>query len=428
MTVIQLSLQRLAEAIHEMVRDAKEKRTIESEEEPFWQTRVEEFQYTDGGITQARTAGTYVTKTTWFRASIAIGKRVFEHAAFISALGDLERAYPAVSGMRQHLERFAGTILQRCLENDQGHDVQREAGPAIERFLGELSGGLVTYKAKVELLGVTLRSTRICLDADVSIRQPTREDLEKTVRAIWPSHHPFTYPSAILEVELRAPRGRNALLQAKVEQCVALLRLFSVGSVSWISYDMSSDSLLDVFGRGTLGSGASPAALDTYVIKSEEDPNLKRFWETLIVLLPKDIYDFHKQINHITLAYDRYSDALLHNGIVERRIANAVMGLEALFLEETQELSYRLGLRISKTLSMLGRDPLKVREVIKEAYAIRSAFAHGGHLDYKAKKRLERKYGDVKSLLLSLLDYLRLSIIIIILSRVSKDELVDLYR
>jgi hypothetical protein len=77
---------------------------------------------------------------------------------------------------------------------------------------------------------------------------------------------------------------------------------------------------------------------------------------------------------------------------------------------------------------MLGRDPLKVREVIKEAYAIRSAFAHGGHLDYKAKKRLERKYGDVKSLLLSLLDYLRLSIIIIILSRVSKDELVDLYR
>jgi hypothetical protein len=206
----------------------------------------------------------------------------------------------------------------------------------------------------------------------------------------------------------------------------ALLRLFNVGSVNWISYDMSSDSLLDPFGAGTMGSGARPAALDTYVIKSEAEPNLKRFWEALNVLLPKDIYDFHKQISHITLAYDRYTDGLLQNGMVERRIANAVMGLEALFLEETQELSYRLGLRISKILSMVGRNPLEVREVIKEAYAIRSAFAHGGHLTYKAKQKLDRKYGDVKKLLLSILDYLRLSIIIMILSRVSKEELVDL--
>jgi hypothetical protein len=57
---------------------------------------------------------------------------------------------------------------------------------------------------------------------------------------------------------------------------------------------MSSDSLLDILGRGTMGSGASSTALDTYVIKSEEDANLKRFWDTLSVLLPKDIYDFHK--------------------------------------------------------------------------------------------------------------------------------------
>jgi hypothetical protein len=47
-------------------------------------------------------------------------------------------------------------------------------------------------------------------------------------------------------------------------------------------------------------------------------------------------------------------------------------------------------------------------------------------LEYKAKKRLERKYGDVKNLVLAILDYLRLSIIIMILSRSSKEELVDL--
>ena len=422
----QHGLQKLAETICETVVDAKQKGTIQPEQEPFWQVKVNDFQYTDGGITQARSERTMVTKTTWIRASAALRTRVFEDTTFLSTLADLEAAFPDVSDMRQHLETFAGSIFQRCLGNDQDRELQGETDSTIEKFLGELSGRVVTYRAKVELSGVVLRPRSVSLEAGITIRQPVKEDIEKTFRAFSPLHRPFeTFPSAILEVELRANRGRNALLQAKVEHCVALLRLFKVGGAKWTSYDMSSDSLLDVFG-GTLGSGTTSAALETYVITREEEVNLKRFWETLSVLLPKNVYDFDKQINHITLAYDRYSDGLLQNGIIERRIANAVMGFEALFLEETQELSYRLRLRISKILSMVGRNPLQVRETIKDAYEIRSTFAHGGHLDHKNKKPLERKYGDVKSLLHSTLDYLRLSIIIMILSRTSKEELVDL--
>ena len=80
----------------------------------------------------------------------------------------------------------------------------------------------------------------------------------------------------------------------------------------------------------------------------------------------------------------------------------------------------------AKILATLGRNPIEVREHIKDAYAIRSTFAHGGHLDYKAKKKLDRKYGGVKKLLHSLLDYLRVSILVSIMSRMSKEELVDL--
>src|SRR6266567_4932152 len=419
------SLERLAEAIQEMARDAKETRAIESEEEPFWQTRVTEFEYTDGGITKVRTEGNYVTSTTWFRASVAMMKRVAEHGTFASALADLERTYQP-AGMRQSLERFAGTIVHGCLYSDPNHDFQRDTDTTIEKLLTELSGGPVVYRAKVEVVGIALRPEKVSLEPGISIRQPTKEDLEKRVRPIGFSVHSNANPSAILEIELRSVRGQNQILQAKVEQCVALLRLFDVGSVQWTSYEMSSESLLDSFGHATMGSGDQVSALETSVVKSEDASKLQRFWRTLNVFLPKDVYDVHKQTSHITLAYDRYSDAVLHNGTIERRIANAVMGLEALFLEETQELSYRLGLRISKILSMVGRNPLRVREVIKEAYAIRSTFAHGGHLDYKAKKRLERKYGDVRTLLLSILDYLRASIIIMIVSRASKDELVDL--
>src|SRR5207249_1076401 len=105
----------------------------------------------------------------------------------------------------------------------------------------------------------------------------------------------------------------------------------------------------------------------TYFVKTERESLLQKFWTTMSTVLPSDIYALQsKQIGHITLAYDRYSDGLLQNGIVERRIANVVMGLKALFLEENQELSYRFGLRISKSLSLFGKSPLEIREMVQD--------------------------------------------------------------
>jgi hypothetical protein len=296
----------------------------------------------------------------------------------------------------------------------------------IDRFIGQLSGVPITNRAKVEVVGVTLKTKAIAFEPGLSIRQPVKEDLEKISRPIGFGLPELKYPSAIIDIELRSSHPKNMALQAKVEQCIAVLRLFGVGSVKWTTYEMSSDSLFNLMAQGTLGSGERLGALETYLVTSEDTPRVQQFWNALIVRLPRDIYDSPKEVSHLTLAYDRYSDALLHNGIIERRIANAVMGFEALFLEESLELSYRLGLRISKIFAMLGRNPLEVRERIKDAYTIRSTFAHGGHLDYKAKKRLDRKYGDVKKLLQFLLDYLRISILVSIFSRISKEELVDL--
>ena len=361
MTEIQQALQKLSGTILQIVTDAKAQRAIQPEQQALWKWRVKEFEYGEQGITKSQAEGQYITNKTWLKASITLGKALSETADLTSALSKLTEGYPTAT--RQDLERFAATILDNCLSSESADEAQRENEETIRKFLNDVSGGLVTYKAKVELIGVTLQPTNISLDAGIDIRQPTKEDLEK---AVWPIGfgHTLSHPSAILEVELRSTRGRNALLQAEVEKSVALLRLFNVGSVKWVTYETCSDSLLDPIG-GTMSAGEWSAALETYFLKSEHESKLKQFWHTMSPRLPKDIYDLHsKQVNHITLAYDRYSDGLLQSGIVERRIANAVMGLEALFLEETQELSYRLGLRISKTLSMLGRNPLEVREVI----------------------------------------------------------------
>src|ERR1035441_5100154 len=117
---------------------------------------------------------------------------------------------------------------------------------------------------------------------------------------------------------------------------------------------MRTSSVVTRWPCGRAGSGDETPALETYVIAPEDEPLLRKFWQSVTPNLPTDLYDSRRRASHITLAYDRYSDGVLQNGIVERRIANAIMGLEALFLKENQEMSYRLGLRVGKLISIVG--------------------------------------------------------------------------
>jgi len=114
--------------------------------------------------------------------------------------------------------------------------------------------------------------------------------------------------------------------------------------------------------------------------------------------------------------------------MVERRIANAVMALESIFLKggETQELLYRLSIRVARIFGLIGMDSHHVKRFLQEAYKIRSLFVHGDQLSYKAKQKLNVQYGSVDSFLLRLLDYCRMSILTAIMLKKEKDEYGDL--
>lgn len=73
-----------------------------------------------------------------------------------------------------------------------------------------------------------------------------------------------------------------------------------------------------------------------------------------------------------------------------------------------------------------GYNPLEVDEVIKDAYRIRSLFSHGSHLGYEERKKFEREYKGIKNLLMTILDYLRISIIAHITLHFGKDDIIDI--
>ena len=65
-------------------------------------------------------------------------------------------------------------------------------------------------------------------------------------------------------------------------------------------------------------------------------------------------------------------------------------------------------------------------KVIDDAYLVRSKFAHGDQLSYKEKKKLESEYNGIRNLMMSVMEYLRISIVLMIMMRIEKDEFIDI--
>jgi hypothetical protein len=400
--------------------------TIQPEEEVYLKWKVDKFQYTDTGITDYGAHGEYITKQSWFRATHKIQESIKNTNEYFSSLEELNNVFGKSDALSHSLENFVGRFIHQCLSNSKFDETTTDI--IIATFLKDLREEPVKYGTNVELEGIVLQPERIEIAEGITLRQPNIEDLEKE----FPEHsfrgHFMPQPSAILNIEFL---GRHANeIQRRVGQAIAILRLFKVGSAKYTTYHKYSDSMTDIMDRGTLTSGDTSAALETSLITLEDAPKLKNFWSKMSESIPKSFYDIGiTKSDYTTIAYNRYSDGLLQSGIFERRIANAIMGLEALYFKpegEMQELAYRLRIRVSKLLSLLGYDPYEVKERVNEAYGIRSIFLHGGHLDYKKKRKLESKYKDVKTLLLSVLDYLRISIIVNILILKEKEEFIDL--
>jgi hypothetical protein len=422
------TLKKLAFRIKKETDDGRSKGLIQSDEELYQRWKFDKFQYTEGGVTESSAHGEYITKKSWFRAFIKIEELIKKSEEYSSALELLTKIVGRKNTVAHDLERFTSKLIPRYLDDSKFSDT--DVGIFVTNFLKDIKEESLMYGAEVELDGIVILPERIEFkigDTNILLRQTRIEDLEKEFPVYMFTMQPYLEsPSAILNIEFLGRQANE--IQIKVEQAITILRLFKVGSVRHISYHMHSESITDVMASLKVGAGKSEIALEKSQITEEDTQRLKKFWQTIIKTLPHSFYEFGEtKLDYTTIAYKRYCDALLQNGVMERRIANAVMGLEGLFLKggETQELIYRLSIRIAKIFSLLGYDSYKVKEIVRDAYKVRSLFVHGDHLSYKEKRKLSGKYGDIRSFLLSLLDYLRISIIIMIFVKKEKEEFLD---
>jgi len=419
-------LRQLAMAIKKAVESGVSTGTIQPEEEVYFRWKVDKFQYTDKGITESGAHGDYVPKRSWFRGMIKLQESMKQSKEYLSASEHLTKAVGENPRVSQGLERFTGKLIGHYLSDSEPDEATIEL--LITTFLKDLREEPLRYGAEVELQGIILQMDKIVPAFGVTLRQPKVEDLEKEFPAYGFMVEQFLpHPSAILNIEFLG-RAANEI-QTRVEQAIVILRLFKVGSIKWESYQMFSDSLTDLMASGRLGSGRTGASLETYLLTEADVSRFKKFWLTMTNVLPKNLFTpGTSAVDHVSIAYNHYSAALLENGNLEKRIANSVMGLEALLLKpgEVQELIYRLSLRLTRLLGLLGVNPYEVKKTILDAYKVRNIFAHGGRLTYRENRKLESRYAGVRNLLLAVLDYLRILLIVTILQNREKEEFIDL--
>ena len=107
----------------------------------------------------------------------------------------------------------------------------------------------------------------------------------------------------------------------------------------------------------------------------------------------------------LTIAFDRFNKALEETK-PEGRLTYGTMCLEALYLsKERQELARKLSQRVAGALGFFDYDSLKVYNLIKKAYGVRSIFVHGSEIEKEERKKLVKLEKEV-------MDYARASLII----------------
>lgn len=422
--VIQLG-QRIRKHIKNALSDGK----ISPAQVVFVKWKVDEFEYGEIGVSKTSAHKEYETKVTWSEACHIVEQEIKKTEEYALLLQLVESVWDGLVGSEIVVKMLVLNLISKRLDNGELTDEMLER--VTSTFMKEIVNDQIKYRAEVYLSGIVVLSQELsfCVGGtDVCLRQTLSQDLEREQPLdSFGIDYNFIQPSAILTVKLLT-RDLNSI-HSKINQAIAILRLFRIGSIKYNSYQMYSESVTKVFTPGRVSSIRTISVLERCLIKDEDGPKLRRFWQEMATVIPDSFYEIGQEtVDHLSIAYKRYCDAILENGVLERRIANAVMGLEALFLKgsERQELSYRLKMRIATVLSHFGFDQYIVRENVKYAYELRSMFVHGGHLSYNEKRKLINRFGDEKALLLLLLDYLRNSIVIMLQCRKEKEKMLDL--
>lgn len=422
---METSIKQLVSLIAQLAKSACDSGLIVPREKIFFNWELQDFSYTEKGVEYARKYGKETVKKDWVVSTRKLSREISTSSEFSNVEKQIKKNYNSTNPS-DNLRMFCNAIFPIYLDNPRKEN-KKAVEKVIVRFLRDLKQEPAIIGATFNVSGLVLKSKKIKIDKNIFIRQVEKKDLEIPLSISLclisgQLNQNVSYHS-ILEIRLPADRSNMNEIKTTADKYIALLRLFKVGSVRYLSYQMISDVLLSPFSGGTITSGNTDVRKEIYLIKKNEENLLRKFLTKLPI--PEHVYSRsqqEKKFDHLSIAFDRYSEALTENTFHGRRITNIVIGLEALFSTDSIELKFKLSNRISKILSFFNYNPLTVKNIISLGYDVRSKFSHGEHLDEKLKVKIEKECQNIDEFSMLLNNYLRICLItMLVVGKTKKD-------
>lgn len=415
-----LILKKLANKVNREIIKKISSKKIRPVQQLFHRKKITKFQYTEKGITDYTTTIEYFTKDSWHKAISIILQSIKKSKEYYNILES--NIFKKREKNILYIDSFIKKIYDTYFQKSQLEEKQIEI--IINDFLRNIENKPVEYETYIELEGIILQHEYINIkfkDMNIILRKTDLDDLiwENPVHTIVKDE--LSIPTAIMIIKTHTTS--YVQIKKQIEQIIAILRLFKVGSVKTISQRTKSSSIIDPLSNSTIYNLEKSHSYEKYSVKSEDVTKLQTFCKEILEKQPQSLlYVIESKVSPLSIAFKRYSSALLENGLLEKRILNSMMGLEALYLrgQELQELNYRLSMRLAKILSFLNYNPIFVKETIKNAYSLRSKFVHGSQISQKDREKLLKKYQSLENFIHIILDYLRVSLIILTLIKVEK--------
>ncbi len=386
----------------------------------YIKTHVSQFSHNEGAL-GFTSHNEYIAKTQWdWRDQLDfITKALSENENSKSIISQISKQYGVNEDQAEYwLRRLVDVIAGK----EEGKPPDEKIVDYIAAFIADLEKTPVNWHIKMWVSGFWVKdSTPIKVNEEIAIRQVVAKDMEGEKALEWFDSMPIIQGSAIIEISKRFKDSMEAY--DYIETLLNALRLFRLGSVTYVRYTMQVDSIINFGGAYSPSRNLTGIAYN-YALQLTDKDDLVSITD-LIFSKNKTAKIFDSQpdvTNPIGIALKRYNSALLKSDTDEERIASVVSCLEALYLksQERAELSHRLSQRAAMLLKQFELKPKKVYEDLDRAYLIRSIYSHGSFVNPEEHK-------DIPELTRRVLEYARLSLLAFIqfVGKVEKEKLIN---
>jgi hypothetical protein len=284
------------------------------------------------------------------------------------------------------LRSLLGTFLKRAGELsfiDEAFD------RLYEEFEHYLYISKIPYKVTAPIIGLSGDIGEVAFDKHLKLCRMSASDrtafMEEATSPMTASgFDSFGIQSAqyMLEADYsqreRVPMDTRAGVN-KFEEVVSVLRLWKSGKVRLVGTKVNPSIWTPHHGRvfGHRFSWRGFVVPSSYVLNKTEESSLLHLWRRTRDF--KEEEGGTKNGKYINIALRRF-DLGVEEDNIENKMIDFLIAFEALYLNEMDELTYRLSLRTAVLLGRSDDETTTIREIIAKGYKLRSEIVHGKEL------------------------------------------------